>query len=157
MKASEVAQVNVQKREYQKAYLDYWQTTANITGTGLPVDGVFSAAAPHAAVIPHKYRYTGYTTFVNILDYTSLVIPTTNADKTVDTAQPTSEFLSETDRQVHSECKYFSSVQNLLILIDVDDAEVYDGAPVGIQLIGRRLEEERILTLAEYISQALTS
>lgn len=32
-----------------------------------------------------------------------------------------------------------------------DDAETYDGAPVGIQLVGRRLQEEKMLTLAGYI------
>lgn len=35
----------------------------------------------------------------------------------------------------------------------VDDADTYHGAPVGVQLIGRRLQEEKVLTLAEYIGE----
>ena len=34
----------------------------------------------------------------------------------------------------------------------LDDADAYDGAPAGLQLIGRRLQEEKVLTLADYIS-----
>jgi amidase len=34
-----------------------------------------------------------------------------------------------------------------------DDAEAYDGAPAGLQLIGRRFQEEKMLTLAEYIGE----
>ena len=33
----------------------------------------------------------------------------------------------------------------------IDDAEAYDGAPVAVQLVGRRLQEEKMLTLAEYL------
>ena len=36
-----------------------------------------------------------------------------------------------------------------------DDPEAYNGAPAGVQLVGRRLEEEKILTLADYISQEM--
>jgi amidase len=32
---------------------------------------------------------------------------------------------------------------------------VYDGAPAGVQLFGRRLEEEKMLVLAEYIGAAI--
>lgn len=104
--ASEVAQINVKKRQYQKAYLDYWQSTIAATGTGRPVDGVLCAAAPHAAVIPAKYRYIGYSSFVNVLDYTSAIIPVTTADQTVDDVLPIDDFLSKTDELVRSECEF---------------------------------------------------
>lgn len=38
----------------------------------------------------------------------------------------------------------------------VDDSESYDGAPVGVQFVGRRLQEERMLTLAEYLGKEIT-
>jgi amidase len=38
---------------------------------------------------------------------------------------------------------------------DIDDGDLYDGTPVGIQLVGRRLQEEKMLAIAEYISKAL--
>jgi amidase len=33
--------------------------------------------------------------------------------------------------------------------------EVYDGAPAGVQMFGRRLQEEKLLVLAEYVSAAV--
>jgi len=37
----------------------------------------------------------------------------------------------------------------------LDDAETYDGAPVGVQLVGRRFQEEKMLTLAEYLGEEI--
>ena len=36
-----------------------------------------------------------------------------------------------------------------------DDAAIYDGAHVSVQLVGRRLQEERVLALAEYVGDAI--
>lgn len=37
----------------------------------------------------------------------------------------------------------------------LDDADIYDGAAVSIQLVGRRLQEEKMIAIAEYVSKAL--
>ena len=36
-----------------------------------------------------------------------------------------------------------------------DDAEIFDGAHVSVQLVGRRLQEEKMLALAEYVGNSL--
>lgn len=36
-----------------------------------------------------------------------------------------------------------------------DDPEVYDGAHVSLQLVGRRLQEEKVLALAEFVGNAM--
>lgn len=36
-----------------------------------------------------------------------------------------------------------------------DDPEIYDGAHVAVQLVARRLQEEKCLALAEHIGDAL--
>ncbi|KAJ5495774.1 Acetamidase [Penicillium diatomitis] len=131
LSVTQITELNVAKREYQKEYMDYWNSTAKLTGTGRPVDGFFSPIAPHAAVVPENYKHVGYSCFVNLLDYTSVTLPVTHADKSVD-VRPAIGELAE-----HVDWDY--------------DAEAYDGAPVAIQLIGRRLQEEKILTLAEYL------
>ncbi|RAK95674.1 amidase signature enzyme, partial [Aspergillus ibericus CBS 121593] len=134
LNAREVAALNVQRRQYLKKYMDLWNSTSKLTGTGRPVDAIVCPTAPHAAVISGKFRHTGYTTLINTLDYTSVVIPVTRVDKEIHRVEASPKFLSKVDQKVYSEY----------------DPEIYDGAPVGIQLIGRRLEEEKILTLAEY-------
>ncbi|KAL4820404.1 amidase signature domain-containing protein [Aspergillus spinulosporus] len=136
--ALEIAKINVAKREYQKLYMDYWNSTSELTGTGRPVDAVICPAAPHAAVIPTQYSHVGYTSVINVLDYTSVVIPVTNADKSVD-VNVSREFLGELDE---------ISYKNY-------DANVYDRAPAGVQMFGRRLQEEKMLVLAEYVGSAV--
>ena len=37
----------------------------------------------------------------------------------------------------------------------VDDPEKYDGGPVGLQVIGRRFEEEKVLEMLEVIAQTM--
>ena len=36
-----------------------------------------------------------------------------------------------------------------------DDPEIFHGAHVGVQLVGRRLQEEKMLALAEYVGKVL--
>lgn len=36
-----------------------------------------------------------------------------------------------------------------------DDPGIYDGAHVGLQLVGRRLQEEKVLALTEYVAGLL--
>lgn len=36
-----------------------------------------------------------------------------------------------------------------------DDPEIYDGAHVSLQLVGRRLQEEKVLAIAEYVGKAI--
>lgn len=39
--------------------------------------------------------------------------------------------------------------------VESDDPSIYDGTSVAVQLVGRRLQEEKVLTMAEYIGKAL--
>jgi amidase len=38
---------------------------------------------------------------------------------------------------------------------DSYDPEIYDGAHVAVQLVGRRLQEEKMLAIAKYVSDAV--
>ena len=57
--ASFIAATNIAKREYQKDYLDYWNSTAAITGTGRPVDAIIMPIAAVAAVRPNFHKFHG--------------------------------------------------------------------------------------------------
>jgi len=76
---------------------------------------------------------------VNLLDYTSVVVPVTNVDKNVDKKLEDFKAVDETDQETQ----------------DTYDPEIYDGAHVSIQLVGRRLQEEKMLALAKYMGEAL--
>jgi amidase len=64
--ASQIATVNVQKRQYQKEYMEYWNSTSSLTGTGRPVDAIVAPLAPYAAARPDMYGY--YGTFASPLE-----------------------------------------------------------------------------------------
>ncbi|KAM0723815.1 hypothetical protein Q7P37_000805 [Cladosporium fusiforme] len=137
--ASDIMATNVAKRQAQKAYLDYWNSTAELSGTGRPVDAVISPLAPFAAARPEKYTYLTYSSFVNVLDYTSVVVPVTQADKNVDARVEDFQPVDDVDRETQ----------------ELYDPEIYDGAHVSVQLVGRRLQEEKMIALAKYVGEAL--
>lgn len=41
------------------------------------------------------------------------------------------------------------------LLTVLDDPEAYDGAPVAIQIVGRRLTEERVMAIAAEVGRLL--
>jgi Asp-tRNA(Asn)/Glu-tRNA(Gln) amidotransferase A subunit family amidase len=50
-------------------------------------------------------------------------------------------------------CSYHAGYR--MALIKVDDPELYDGAHVAVQIIGRRFQEEKVLALTEILGDAL--
>jgi capsule polysaccharide export protein KpsE/RkpR len=64
--------------------MDYWNDSVQRTGTGRPVDALIMPVAPFPAARPGRYLYYGYTVIVNVLDYTSVVVPVMVADKELD-------------------------------------------------------------------------
>ncbi|RHZ60707.1 uncharacterized protein CDV56_107412 [Aspergillus thermomutatus] len=138
--ATEINGINLEVQKYRTAYLEYWHSTAVITGTGRAVDALIMPVSPGSAPEPGKVRYFGYTTVVNVLDYTSCAVPVGTVDKAVDQyPDELYEPLNDLDRLVH----------------DDYNAEAYHGAPVGAQIVGQRLEEEKVLALAEAIGDEL--
>lgn len=104
--ASEISATNVKLRQIKKQYLDYWNATEKETGTGRPVDAVISPVAPFPAARREGYGYYGYTTWVNVLDYTSVVVPVLEVDRSVDGVDGGYEALDETDRKVQESCEF---------------------------------------------------
>ncbi|KAI9367607.1 amidase signature domain-containing protein [Aspergillus egyptiacus] len=125
-------------RDYRERHLNYWASTADRTG-GRAVEALLSPVTPYAGVLPGKFQDSTYTSSVNVLDYTSIVIPVTLADKAIDVVSPSFTPLSEEDK----------------VNMNSYDPETYHGAPAAVQLIGRRLDEERLLSLAQLVVQAL--
>lgn len=137
--ATEIMAVNIAKREAQKDYMEYWNSSESLTNTGRPVDAIISPLAPYTAAMPGFYTYYGYSTWVNVLDYTSVTVPITHVDKNVDKKLENFKPIDGVDQKTQ----------------DTYDPEIYDGAPVSIQLVGRRLQEEKMLALAKYVGDAV--
>ena len=63
----------------------------------------------------------------------------TKVDKKVDVVNQSFKPVSEQDRDTQ----------------DDYDPELYHGAHVAVQLVGRRLQEEKVLALSEYVGRAI--
>ncbi|KAI8630724.1 amidase signature domain-containing protein [Xylariaceae sp. FL1651] len=129
--------LTLQGLEYESRYSDYWNSTAEQDGQ--IVDAVLMPVAPHAAVIPGKYYHTAYTQVVNLMNYSAVVVPITKADKNVDVVNESYRPSNEIDR----------------LNWEAYDPDIYDGGPVGLQLVARKFEEEKILSIAKIVVAAM--
>jgi amidase len=166
--ATEIAETNVQLRELRKEHMEYWNSTSTLTSTGRAVDAVISPLAPWPAARKERYKYYGYTTWVNALDYTSVAFPVTNVDKTIDVKNEDFKAVDEKDGEIQDDCT-FPSFYSLFLPsplslsrktlemgicanVDItDDPSLYANAHTSLQVVGRRLQEEKMVALAEYI------
>ena len=135
--AIEIQKLSVEGRDACAAYADYWNSMA--VDDGQDVDAFIMPVTPHAAVIPGRHLYTAYTEVVNLLDNSVAVVPVTTADKSVDVFDETYEPLNDLDAQ---NWKWY-------------DPEAYDGAPVGLQIVARKYEEEKVLAMAKIVDLVL--
>ena len=155
-RASETASTNIKLREYKSRYLDYWNSTSTLTGTGRPVDAFISPIAPFAAPLPQQYTHNAYTTVVNVLDYAAAALPVTLVDKAVDKVELQYQPLNPKDWSRHQNCgPPFSTVAPYMLTTKADDPELYHGAHVGVQVVAGRLQEEKVIALAEYLDSLL--
>ncbi|ODQ54789.1 Acetamidase [Saitoella complicata NRRL Y-17804] len=123
--------LNLEKYKYQSEYLEYLKKN--------PVDAFIMPVAPHAAVRHDHYFYYGYTSIINLLDYTSVVFPVGFQDPSIDKKDESYKPRSDLDKQVYEDYV----------------PELYDGAPISLQIVGRRLTEEKVLGFAEVVAKAL--
>jgi amidase len=93
----------------------------------------FGAASPHG-----MSRYWGYSSIWNLLDYPAAVFPVTKVDPRLDEV---------TDYQPMNEEDRF--VQNLY------DPDTYAGAPISLQIVGRRHRDEKVLAALTAIEHAI--
>ena len=131
-------QLNKQKIALQQAYYEKWNA---VTGpSGRKVDVLLTPTMPHTA-LPHRgCRWVGYTKVWNFLDYSAVVFPVGKADKELDgTLDP--GFVPRNEADEWNWSRY--------------DAETMHGHPVGLQIVGRRFEEERILGVASVCEDLL--
>lgn len=122
---------------YRAAYAKKWNETATgkIGGDGEVaeegmVDVILAPTGPGVAPPLGQSKYWAYTAQWNLLDYPALVFPVTHVDPLLDKKQEGYVPMNEKDKFNHEL---------------YDDPEVYRGLPVGLQLVGRRYEDEKVV------------
>ncbi|KIJ25609.1 hypothetical protein M422DRAFT_55911 [Sphaerobolus stellatus SS14] len=136
-------QIQKERTRLRCEHLDYWNSTAEKTGTGRPVDAIIGPMAAWAPP-PHGMNSSAdYTMMWNALDYPSLAFPVTTVDPKLDKVKPPHQFLSEDDEAAYA-----------LFILD-EGPELFKDAPIGLQVVGRTGEDEAVIAMGEIIDKAL--
>ncbi|KAL1745491.1 amidase signature domain-containing protein [Schizophyllum fasciatum] len=135
----EMWQIHLARTAWCQRYLLHWAQTKERTGTGRAIDGIIMPAAPYAAIRHDRWEYVGYTAVWNVLDWSAATVPVLRADPTKDPADAEYTPRNRLDENAWKEY----------------DPVAYDGGPVSVQVVGQRLEEEKVLTLCQIIEHAL--
>lgn len=138
----EIFQLNLAREGFRSAALVHWNETETRTMTGRPVDGIISPVAPSLAP-PHDTTVSWtYTSHWNLLDYPAAVFPMGRWNGDAAT-------LTMPMGLARNECEAFVHKQW------TDDPTRSIGLPVGLQLIGRRHNEEKVLAMLTEVDKAL--
>lgn len=138
-------QLNKRKLALQNAYLDKWNSIL-CRETGTIVDAVILPPMPHTAVPHGSCAWVGYTKVWNVLDYPALVMPAGRVSS-VDLDTP---WTLEDSGISHP-----FNVANKKLWIDHRSRMAELQLPVGIQIVCKRLEEEKLIGIGKVVDQIL--
>lgn len=133
-----------QREDYRARWFKIWRG-AQVEGSS-GNDGVdFILTVPNALpAVPHRgmrhgWKACGYTFIFNLLDYSSGVMPITRVNK--DSDMLPSSFHPRNAIEGNNYRMY--------------DASAMEGLPVGVQVVGKRLDEERVLEAMKLIQSLM--
>ncbi|KAI1022969.1 hypothetical protein LB503_000448 [Fusarium chuoi] len=133
----EIWQLNAKRELYKRTWFEWWEHS-----------GIDCLITPPNATpaVPHRGMHDacsscGYTFMFNLLDYTAGVLPVTHVDKMRDQL-PGDFSLDSLNGIAQGAYKLY-------------DANAMHGLPVGVQVVGRRLEEEKVLAIMKRIEEAM--
>ena len=129
-------QLNKRKFAVQKNYLDKWNATRS--SSGKPVDVLLSPTMPHTSLPHRKFKWIGYTKVWNFLDYPAVTFPVGKVRADLDrlSGEPYEP------RNAQDEWNW-----------NTYDVDQVDGYPVNLQVIGKKLQEEKVLGAATAIEK----
>jgi Asp-tRNA(Asn)/Glu-tRNA(Gln) amidotransferase A subunit family amidase len=133
----------VYKREAYKNRWHEWWNSFGDKGDGMDIILTPPNATP---AVPHGGMATaasscGYTFLFNLLDYTVGVVPVTHVDPNKDML-PQSVNINKMNGVARGAYKHYDAIKMV-------------GLPVGVQVVGRRLEEEKVLACMGQLENAL--
>lgn len=128
---AELWDLNHQKEEYKAEYNKYWQKTG--------IDALICPLLPGPPQ-PHDTNFSvNYTAIWNIIDYPGISFPVTTVDQEKDVPVAPHDFADMIDGSYYE--RY--------------NPEIYRDAPVPLQLVTQRSEDEKLLACMALIDKAL--
>ena len=126
------------RENYRLQYAQAWNEREALLGGS--IDCLLAPVGPSAAPRHNTGKWWGYTSIWNLLDYPAVVFPVTTVDPIcdiVDIEYQPRNILDEENYRLYT------------------SAEIYTNAPIGLQIICRRYNDEKVLKCLEIIEQAM--
>ncbi|KAI1325224.1 amidase [Xylariaceae sp. FL0255] len=128
--AFEYWQLHLERQAFQKKYLERWVAAG--------IDALLCPTTPYSTVENGKFKHIAYTGVFNVVDYSAMSFPTgLTVDQAVD-LQVNGQ-LSDADKTAQREY----------------NAAAVHGQPISLQLVARRLEEEKCIEMCKLVLEAL--
>ncbi|KAF2017663.1 acetamidase [Aaosphaeria arxii CBS 175.79] len=125
--------LHLERSDLQRQYLEQWTSYDAL-------DAILCPTTPYATVKHGDFKYVGYTGVYNVVDYSAVSFPcNVTADQEKDQSAVQDQPLSDLDKETRQ---------------DYQPALVH-GMPVSLQLVARRLEEEKLLAMTKTVLQAI--
>ncbi|ODQ50774.1 amidase, partial [Saitoella complicata NRRL Y-17804] len=136
-----------ERQEYEKLWQQSVWLQKDLDGIICPVNPL--PALPHGAT--RELNLIAFATFLyNILDYAVGVIPVTTVDREKDAMDPELRWNPIGNRNFKMlEWKCYGGRN------PVYDANTMHGLPVGVQIVGKRWEEEKVIGLMQVVEESL--
>ncbi|KAG7841885.1 hypothetical protein KL941_005290 [Ogataea angusta] len=133
MPVSELWELQRKRTALSQKYMELWNKHE--------LDAIITPVSPFPACLKNGVVTLPFTAIWNGLDYSGTTFPVGKCDVSKDTPFPKTEFISEVDRHVHE--TYAANLAK------------FDGAAVSLQVICRRLEDEKAMELTKYIASLI--
>lgn len=131
-------QLKAKRNSYRSMYNQHWLDTGK--DDDHPVDALLCPVGPGCAPPHDQAKYWNYTSQWNLLEYPAIAFPVTQVDAELDVRDQTYVPQNELDRFNH---ELYTG------------PERYKDAPVSLQLVTRRYEDEKCIAVLKRIEEAL--
>ncbi|KAK4934807.1 hypothetical protein LTR10_024025 [Elasticomyces elasticus] len=130
-------ELNYQREEFQKEYLAHWLSAPTVP------DFLVCPVGPSVAPRHETARYWGYTAIFNLLDYPAASFPT-GLTASASIHLPDTDYVPrDTEFDEYNWKQY--------------EPSAYEGAPISLQVVGRKWDCERVLKMAGMLNEVCMS
>jgi len=124
------------REEYRARWFEMWKEEA--------LDFVLTVpnalpAVPHGGM-KQGFKACNYTFLFNLLDYSAGVLPITHVDRDMDALSPKFKASNAIEKGAY----------------EMYDANIMHGLPIGVQIVGQRLQEEKVLEGMKIVEKLLS-
>ncbi|CAF3627241.1 unnamed protein product [Rotaria sordida] len=135
---TEMNELIVERENYRNRYAHIWNERE--TSLNCSIDCILTPVGPSAAPKHGTAKWWGYTSIWNLLDYPAAVFPVTTVDLVKDQVEIDYKPRNTLDEENY---KLYTSAQS------------YVNAPISLQVVCRRYNDEKVMKCVEIIERAM--